>query len=181
MTVSLETPDCNYCQIPSKFFECGDRLAVLKQQGPIRMETLPKSIWTSLPEEGDAQSRFACIKAVSSTTLVPCLETQSCQSEGRCLTTDLRQSNRLCIFAISCYSISLEETELPPNRKNAACYTNLAVSNLVPASTRNVYSSSTANSKEHELNKPTRGSSSSNCKHNIGTSSVNHVRERLLK
>ena len=30
--VSLETSDHNYCRIPSKFFECGGRLAVSKQQ-----------------------------------------------------------------------------------------------------------------------------------------------------
>ena len=38
LVVSLETPDHNYCRIPSKFFECGGRLAISKQQGPIRME-----------------------------------------------------------------------------------------------------------------------------------------------
>ena len=52
---------------------------------------------------------------------------------------------------------------------------------MVPPSTRNVYSSSTATSKEHTLNKPTRRSSSSNCKQNITTSGVDHIRERLLK
>ena len=48
--VSLETPDHNDCSIPSKLFECGGRLAVSKEQGPIRMETLPKSISASLSE-----------------------------------------------------------------------------------------------------------------------------------
>ena len=38
LTESLETPDHNYCRIPSNFFECGSRLAVSKQQGPIRMD-----------------------------------------------------------------------------------------------------------------------------------------------
>ena len=42
LTVSLETPDHNYFRIPSKFFQRGGRLAVSKQQGSIRMETLPK-------------------------------------------------------------------------------------------------------------------------------------------
>ena len=58
LTVSLETPDQNYCRIPIKFFECGGRLAVSKKQGPIRMETLPKSVLASLPEERNTQSRF---------------------------------------------------------------------------------------------------------------------------
>ena len=48
-------------------------------------------------------------------------------------------------------------------------------------STRNVYSLSTATSKEHKLNKTTRGCSSSNYKQNITTSGVDHIRERLLK
>ena len=43
LAASLETPDHNYCRIPSKFFECG--------------------------------SRSICIKTVSPTTLVHCLET----------------------------------------------------------------------------------------------------------
>ena len=47
--------------------------------------------------------------------------------------------------------------------------------------TRNAYSSSTATSKQHKLNKPTGGSSSSNCKQNITTSGVDHIREILLK
>ena len=181
LAVSLETPDHNYCRIPSKFFECGGRLAVSKQQGPIRMETLPKSISASLPEEGNAQNRFVCIKAVSPTTPVLCLETRPFQSGDRCPTTDLEQSIPLWISPILPYSTSLEESELRPNRKTVACHTNLAVSNLVPPSTRNVYSSSTATSKEHKLNKPTRASSPSNCKQNITTSGVDHIRERLLK
>ena len=42
LTVSPETSDHNYFRIPSKFFQRGGRLAVSKQQGSIRMETLPK-------------------------------------------------------------------------------------------------------------------------------------------
>ena len=41
-----------------------------------------------------------------------------------------------------------------------------------PPSTRNVYSSSTAASKEYKVKKTTRRSSSSNCKQNITTSGV---------
>ena len=79
------------------------------------------------------------------------------------------------------YSTSLAESKLRPNRKNVACNTNLVVPNLVTLSTRDFYSSFTATSKEHKLNRPRRGSSSSNCKQNITTSGVDHVRERLLK
>ena len=32
LAVSLETPDHNYCRIPSKLFDCGGRLAFSKQQ-----------------------------------------------------------------------------------------------------------------------------------------------------
>ena len=181
MALSLETPDHNYCRKSSKFLECGGRLAFSKQQPPIRMEPLPQSISTSLPEERSTQSRFVCIKAVSLTTLVLSLETRPFQSGDRCPTTDLGQSISLCISPILLYSISHEESELRPNRKNVPCHTNLAVSNLVPSSTRNVYCSSTATSKELKLNKPIRRSSSPNCKQNIMTSSVDHIRERLLK
>ena len=89
--------------------------------------------------------------------------------------------NSLCISPILPYYASLEESELRPNRKNVACHTNLVVSNLVPPSTRNLYSLSTATSKEHKLNKPTRGSSSSNCKQNITTGGLDHIRETILK
>ena len=92
LAVSLETPDHDYCRIPSKFFDCGGRLTVSKQQGLIKMETLSKSISTSLPEEGNGQSRFVCIKAVSPTTPVLCLETRPFQPGDRCPTTDLGQS-----------------------------------------------------------------------------------------
>ena len=61
------------------------------------------------------------------------------------------QSVPLCISPILPYSTSLEESELRPNKKNVACPTNLAVSNLVPPFTRNAYSSSTATSKQHKL------------------------------
>ena len=90
------------------------------------------------------------------------MEIRPFQSGDRCPTTDLGQSIPLCISPILPYSTSLEESEWRPNRNNLACHTTLAVSNLVPLSTRNVYSSSTATSKEHKLKKPTRGSSSSN-------------------
>ena len=142
---------------------------------------LPKSISASLPEERNAQNRFVYIKAVSPTTPELCLETRPFQSGDRCPTADLGQSIPLCISPILPYSTSPEESELRPNRKTVACHTNLAVPNLVPPSTRNVYSSSTATSKEHKLNKPTRGSSPSNCKQDIMTSGVDHIRERLLK
>ena len=145
------------------------------------METLSKSISTGLPVEGNSQSRFVCIKAVSPTIQVHCLEIRSFQSGDRYSTIDLGQSLHLYISPILPHSTSLEESELRPNRKNVACHTNLAVSNLVPPSTRNVYSSSTAIFEKHKLKKPTRGSSSSNCKQNITTSTVNHIRERLLK
>ena len=75
LAVSLEPPDHNYCRILSRFLECGGRSAVSKQQGPIRMETFPKSISTSLSEEGNTQRRFVCVKSVSTTTLVLCLKT----------------------------------------------------------------------------------------------------------
>ena len=144
------------------------------------MKALPKIISTSLPEEENAQSRFVSIKAVSPTIPVLCLETQNFQSGDRCPTTDLGQSSLLCISPILPYSTRLEESELRPNRKNTACHTNLAVSNLVPPSARNVYSSSTATSKEHKLKKTTRGSSFSNCKKNIKTSGVDHIKQKLL-
>ena len=131
--------------------------------------------------EGNAQSRFVCMKTVSPTTPVLYLGTLPFQSGGRCPTTDFGQSIPLCISTILTYSTSVGERELQPKRKNVACHTNLAVSNLVPLSTTNDYSSSTASSEEHKLNEPTRGSLSSNCKQNIRTSGVNHVRERLLK
>ena len=160
LAASLETPDHNYCRIHSKFFECGGTLTVSKQQGPIRMETLPKSISASLPEEGNPKSRFVCSKTVSQTTPVFCLETWTFQSGDRCPTTDLGQSITSCISPSLPYSASLEESDLQPHRKYAGCHTNLAVLYLIPPSTRNVYNSSTATSKERKLNKPTRISSS---------------------
>ena len=132
MAVSLETPDGSYCRIPSKFFDCGGMLAVSKHQVPIRMETLTKSFSTSLPEEGNDQKIFVCIKTVSTTTSVLCLDTRSFHSGDRCATADLGQSFPLCIFADLPYSTSLAKSQLRPNRKNVACHTNLAVSNLVP-------------------------------------------------
>ena len=54
------------------------------------------------------------------------------------------------------------------------------VSDLVPPTTRNVYSSSTAASKEHKPNKPIRESSPFNCKQDITTSGVDHIRENYL-
>ena len=42
LAVSLETPDHNYLRISSKFFECGGRLAVSKQQGPSERKLCPK-------------------------------------------------------------------------------------------------------------------------------------------
>ena len=149
LAASLETPDHNYCRIPSKFFECG--------------------------------SRSVCIKTVSPTTLVHCLETWPFQSGDRYPTTDLGQSITIFISHILPYSTSLEESDLQPHRKYVVCHTNLAVSYLIPPSTRNVYISSTATSKERKVNKPTRISSSCYCKQNIMASSVEHIRERLLK
>ena len=103
--VSLETSDHNYCRIPSKFFECGGRLAVSKQQGHFKIETLSKSISTSI-----------------STTPVFCLETRPFQSVDRWpTTTDLGKSILLCISPILTYSTSVEESELQPNKRNVAC------------------------------------------------------------
>ena len=144
------------------------------------METLPKSISVSLPEERNVQNRLVCIKAISPTTPVLCLETRSFQPGNRCPTADLGQSIPLCISPILPYSTSLEKSELPPSRKTVACHTNLAVSDLVPPTTGNVYSSSTAASKEHKPNKPIRESSPFNCKQDITTSGVDHIKENYL-
>ena len=145
------------------------------------MKDSPKGISIGLPDEGNAQTRFVRIKASSPTILVLCLETWTFQSRDRCPVTDFEQSITLCISPILPYSTSLEESELRPNRKNVAYHTNMAVSNLTNFSTRNVYSSFTAISKEHKLKKPTRGSSFPNCKQNITSSVVGHIKERLHK
>ena len=145
------------------------------------MKDSPKGISIGLPDEGNAQTRFVRIKAFSPTILVLCLETWTFQSRDRCPVTDFEQSITLCIFPILPYSTSLEESELRPNRKNVAYHTNMAVSNLTNFSTRNVYSSFTAISKEHKLKKPTRGSSFPHCKQNITSSVVGHIKERLHK
>ena len=104
---------------------------LLKHQITIPAEYLPSSLnveadwqsrntkdpskWKLCPkvfQQGDAQSRFVCIKAVSPTTPVLCLETF--QSGHRCPTTDLGQSIPLRILP---YSTSLEVSELGSNRK----------------------------------------------------------------
>ena len=123
-----------------------------------------------MPGEGNVQSRFFCIKAVSPITPVG----------DRCPTTNLGQSIHLCISPILPYSTTLEESELQSNKKNVACHTNLAVSNLVLPSSRNAYSLSTATFKEQKLKKLTSENSFSNC-NNITTSGVGHIRERLIK
>ena len=96
------------------------------------MEIFPKSISASLPEEGNAQSRFVYIKVVSPATPVLCLETRHFQSGDRCLKAELEQPIPLHISPILPYSTNLEESEPRPNRKNVPCHTSLAVSNLVP-------------------------------------------------
>ena len=147
---------------------------------PSGWKLCPKVFQVSLPEERNVQNRLVCIKAISPTTPVLCLETRSFQPGNRCPTADLGQSIPLCISPILPYSTSLEKSELPPSRKTVACHTNLAVSDLVPPTTRNVYSSSTAASKEHKPNKPIRESSPFNCKQDITTSGVDHIRENYL-
>ena len=89
-------------------------------------------------------------------------------------------SQFLYAFPPFCLILQVEKSELPPSRKTVACHTNLAVSDLVPPTTRNVYSSSTAASKEHKPNKPIRESSPFNCKQDITTSGVDHIRENYL-
>ena len=82
------------------------------------------------------------------------METRPFQSGHRFPTTDLGHSIPLFIFPTLPYSSSLEESELRPNRKTVACRTNLAVSNLVPPSTRNIYSSSNATFEEYNFSEP---------------------------
>ena len=89
-------------------------------------------------------------------------------------------SQFLYAFPPFCLILQVEKSELPPSRKTVACHTNLAVSDLVPPTTRDVYSSSTAASKEHKPNKPIRESSPFNCKQDITTSGVDHIRENYL-
>ena len=98
-------------------------MIVSKQQGTIRMETLPKSISASLLEKGNAQNRLVCINTVSPNTPALCIKTRPFQSKDRCPTAELGQSIALCISPILPYYTSLKESELRPNRKNVACYT----------------------------------------------------------
>ena len=148
---------------------------------PLEWKLWAKVFQQVFHRRGTPKKIFVCIKTVSPTTSVLCLETRPFQSGDRCAAKDLGQSFPLGISPILPHSKTLAESQLRPNRKNVGCHTNLTVSNLVPPSTRNVYSLSAATSKEHKLNKPTRASSSSNYKQNITTSGVDHIRERLLK
>ena len=91
-------------------------MAVSKQQGPIRMEALPKNISTSLPEEARAQSRFISIKAVSPTTQVFFLETRPFQSGDKRPTIDLSQSILyaflpFCLIMQVLKKVSYDQTE----------------------------------------------------------------------
>ena len=129
-------------------------------------------------KEENAQSRFACIKAVPPTTPVLCLETRPFQSGGRCHTSDLVQSMPL---RISPFSLALQVLcKVIYDQTVNTCLLHQHGSHT-PPSTRNNYGQSTAASKEHKLKNPTRESSSSNCKQNIATSGVDHISERLLK
>ena len=77
------------------------------------------------------------------------------------------------------HSTSLEESELRANRKSVACHTNFAFSNLVPPSSRNLYSLSIATSKKQKFRKPTRVSSSSS-KQNFTTSGVSETAAQIV-
>ena len=122
LTISRETPDHKYFRKPFKFLECGGRVAASKQQGLIKMETLPKHFNKSARWK-NTQSRFVCIKAVLPATLVLCLGIWPFKSRDRYPTTDLGQSIPLCISPILPYSANPEEV---------ACHTNLAVSIWYP-------------------------------------------------
>lgn len=49
---------------------------------------------------------------------------------------------------------SHDDPECRPNRRNVACHANMAVSNVVKPSTKNIYSLFTATYKEGNLKKP---------------------------
>ena len=173
LAVSLETPDHNHCRTPSKFFECGGRFAVSKQQGPIRIETLPK--------------RRGTLKVVLFASRLPHQLPQYFVENPTLAVRGQMPYDRFgeIIFFMHFPHFTLFYKSwrkwVTTQQENVACHTNLAVSNLVTPSARYVYSSSTATSKEHKLNKPTRGSSSSNCKQNITPRGVDHIRELLKK
>ena len=140
------------------------------------METLPKSVLASLPEERNAQSRFFASRLSHQLPQYFAWKLKPL-SQG----TDALQQiwGNQFLYAFS-HFVSLYKpwmSELQPNRKNIACRTNLAVSNLVTPSTRNVYSSSTATSEEHKLKLNQGEVKFSNCKQNITTSDVDHIRE----
>ena len=140
------------------------------------MKTLRKSVSTGLPEKENAQSRFVSIKAVSPTTPVLCLETRPIQSGERCSTTDLGKS---IPYACPPYCFILQAL-----KKKSYDQTEKMSQILYPTSPpllEMFIVSPLLLPKNSSLINPQGDSLSSNCKQNITTSSVDNIRERLLK
>ena len=79
-------------------------------------------------------------------------------------TTDLVQSIHLCV-SLFCFVLQILKKVSSKQTEKMLLVTSTWQSQILyPLSTRNIYSLSTATSKEHKLENPTRASSSSNCK-----------------
>ena len=148
LAVSLETPDHNHCRTPSKFFECGGRIAVSKQQGPIRIETLPKRRGTL------KVVLFASRKSHQLPQYF--VENPTLSVRGQMPYDRFGEIISFMHFPHFTLFYKSWRKWVTTQQENVACRTNLAVSNLVTRSARYVYSSSTATSKEHKLNKHTK-------------------------
>ena len=160
-------------------------MAVSKQQGPIRIKTLRKSVSASLPEKENAQSRFVSIKDVSPTTPVLCLETRPIQSGERCPTIDLGQS---VPYACPPYCFILQALKKKSYDQTEKMLLLTQLGSLKsgfprpsPPLLEMFIVSPLLLPKNTSLINPQGDSLSSNCKQNIATSGVDSIRERLLK
>ena len=180
MELSPETWDHNYSRISTKFSKCRGRLAVKEPQGQFRVETSSPNIPKNLRDKRDPRSGLVCISSVPPTSKLLCMEARPIQSRDRCNAASMVQSISVCIPTICNDQQSSKQGKTGQGGQNATCDTHLAISNLVPSTTKPVNrQTDTFTAGSILAHKSEKGATPTFVKQNTKVSGVDSFRQKL--
>ena len=172
--------DHNYSRISAKFSKCRSRLGVEKPQGQFRVETSSPNIPKNLPNQRDPRSGLVCISSVPPTSKLLCMEARPIQSRDRCNAASLEQSISVCIPTILNDQQSSKQDKTRQGGQNATCDTHLAISNLVPSTSKHVSrQANTFTTVSTLAHKSKKGVTSTFDKQNTKVSGLDSFRQKL--
>ena len=136
--------DHDYCGMDSIPLKHSSRLGIQKRQGFVRMETMSQGIPLDLPKDGPSQCGHFCLEGVPPARKILQLERGSILSGNGCLSAGLESDIPVRLPAILFNQSRAQSSDKTEGKQDGANRSNMAVTAMVPVTTVNGSSGTSA-------------------------------------